>query len=71
MGTGIKGKAKTYFNVMELSEAFAAWQEEKGDVYTSSDLHEWQVRFQLAIAQQLTMIAQHLGKIVANAAKVE
>ena len=63
-------KEKTYYNVIELSEAFQAALHAGGQMPVA-EMHFWQIRFTLAIAQQLTMIAQHLGKIVANAAKVE
>lgn len=58
-----KQEQKTYYSVMELSEAFniaMAENKERGTVSTP-ELHLWQVKFQLAIAQQLTVISKHLG----------
>lgn len=58
---------KTYYSVMELSEAFnvaMAGNSERGTISTP-ELHLWQVKIQLAIAQQLTVISKHLGDFLA------
>lgn len=67
----MKNETKVYAKVTELSEQFEAWEQKKEHPNASQpiaiDYLFWQARFQLVIAQQLTMISQHLGKIVANA----
>lgn len=56
---------KDYTKVTELSREFAEWKEKVPVKQRASvDLLQWQIEFQLCIAQQLTIIAQHLGKIV-------
>jgi hypothetical protein len=35
------------------------------------EIQLWQARFMLAIAQQLSVVASHLGKIVRKAEKVD
>jgi hypothetical protein len=61
---------KTYYNVIQLSSDFHGWMD-TGDraehVPTAAELLLWQARFQLAIAQQLSMVAKHLGTIVKTA----
>lgn len=67
-----KKNHNVYLNVMELSAAFNEVIATPAPVpLTTAELHRWQVLFQAAIAQQLTMIAQHLGRIVHHASKVE
>ncbi len=60
---------KDFINVVKLSEAFNDFVEAvgAGKGTSSHELHLWQVRAQYAIAQQLTIIAAHLGKIVGKA----
>lgn len=62
---------KDYYKVTELSERFEVWQNANADGlrqerYVTQALM-WQARFQCAIAQQLTIIAGHLGRIVGKA----
>lgn len=71
---------KLFFKVTELSETFETFSRNIGDEIhkqtTAKKIDErtvmhleillWQVRTQLAMAQQLTMVAQHLGEIVAK-----
>ena len=65
MGNGMD---KDYFNIAAMTAAFRKWDEliKKGEV-TPESIQLWQVRAQLAIAQQLSVISGHLGKIVQRA----
>lgn len=63
-------KTKTYFLITKMTEAFRKWEADipgpaKGELVLQLGL--WQIRAQLAIAQQLSIISQHLGEIVAQA----
>jgi hypothetical protein len=60
---------KDFINVAKLSGEFNQFisNNEKGMSFSSIGLHLWQVQAQFAIAQQLTIIAGHLGKIVGKA----
>ena len=61
---------KDYYKVSELSSDFEQWNAvlNVGTFDEKTRKHlllvVWQTKAQLAIAQQLTMIAQHLGEIV-------
>jgi hypothetical protein len=61
---------KDYANVAAISREYLEWKDKKKDdkqIPTPQELHAWQVQFQLIMAQQLTVIAGHLGRIVAAA----
>lgn len=66
-------KEKTFFKITELSETFEAgdWLKviatfPEADMRTRMHLSVlvWQVKAQLAIAQQLSIVSKHLGEIV-------
>jgi hypothetical protein len=65
----MKDEKKDYAKVTVVSAAFNEYLQ-TNDVKTrtvefkSQELLLWQAKFQLIIAQQLTIIAGHLGKIV-------
>jgi hypothetical protein len=55
-----------FYNIGKISEEFKdAWSNEELPAQTAVQL--WQAKFLLAIAQQLSVIASHLGKIVRKA----
>jgi hypothetical protein len=61
-------ESKDFYKITDLSLHFKAWQSEQKPL--DSVMHEiqlWQARFMLGIAQQLSVIASHLGKIVRKA----
>lgn len=62
----MKEDRKDFYKVTDLSEWFRTWTAEQRDP-KAADWLMWQARFQCAIAQQLTIIAGHLGKIVGKA----
>ena len=65
----MKEDGKTFYNVIKMSEGFRDFERDnKVQLATGleTQCRAWELRFQLAIAQQLTMIAQHLGEIVAQ-----
>jgi hypothetical protein len=64
---------KDYAKVTEVSAHFNDWLADmRGSTkpVTSQDILVWQAKFQLIIAQQLTIIAGHLGKIVGKAERL-
>lgn len=55
-----------FYNIGKLSEEFKdSWGNEELPAQTAVQL--WQAKFLLAIAQQLSVIASHLGKIIRKA----
>jgi uncharacterized protein YjfI (DUF2170 family) len=64
---------KDFINVAKLSAEFNQFvaNNEKAMSFSSIGLHLWQVQAQFAIAQQLTIIASHLGKIVGKAEELK
>lgn len=64
-----KPSEKTFFNIIQLSEEFraatvsvSAFPDERTQRHF--ELITWQIKAQLAIAQQLSVISKHLGEIV-------
>ena len=56
---------KDFLKVTEFSAAFNEWYSKASEAeITALALLRWQVRAQIIIAQQLTIVSQHLGKIV-------
>lgn len=62
----MKDEKKDYTRVTALSEEYRSWRTSVRSP-TSQEILMWQAEFQLVIAQQLTIIAGHLGKIVKTA----
>lgn len=61
-------EARDFYKISDLSNDFAEWQEANHhDMTTQTGVQVWQARFLLACAQQLSVIASHLGKIVRKA----
>lgn len=58
---------KAFYHVAKMSENFREWDNSQKKLDASQEARMWELRIQLAIAQQLTMIAQHLGEIVGKA----
>jgi len=65
---------KDFFKVTELSERWAQFEKEMETKQVPDartiihfELIQWQIRAQLAIAQQMTIISAHLGEIVGKA----
>jgi hypothetical protein len=56
-----------YFKITDLSKDFKAWKESKYQSTPQTDVQLWQAMFMLAIAQQVSIVASHLGKIVRTA----
>jgi hypothetical protein len=54
-----------YFNIGKMTEEFRNVSKGSEDDFRKYEL--WDLRFKLAIAQQLSVISGHLGKIVENA----
>ena len=62
---------KSYFKITGMSDEFRKWDDEVSD-YSKLSSNEsfdlltrmWELRFLLSIAQQLSIISGHLGKIV-------
>lgn len=63
--------SKDYYKISTLSEDFRSWLrvdlEGREKITTQTEVQIWQAQFMLAIAQQLSVIASHLGKIVGKA----
>jgi hypothetical protein len=62
----MSSEEKSYFKITELSREFDEWEATINNP-AQTDIQIWQVKMMLAIAQQLTMVAKHLGKIVSRA----
>jgi hypothetical protein len=60
-------ESKDFYKVTELTRDFVEFLARDRGEYKVADMYVWQVRATLAIAQQLTMVAKYLGKIVAKA----
>ena len=61
-----------FYKITEMSARFRDWQgEQKALDSPMQEIQLWQARFMLAIAQQLSVVASHLGKIVRKAEKVD
>lgn len=60
---------KDFYKITEMSEDFRVFNERtvKEDIPLQTMVQFWQARFMLAIAQQLSIVASHLGKIVRKA----
>ena len=59
---------KDFYKITDLSEVFQKWQsEQRSPDSPMQEIQLWQARFMLAIAQQLSVVAAHLGKIVRKA----
>lgn len=65
---------KDYYLITGMTESFRAWEKRFSDgpktpealeVFTAQG-RAWELRFQLAIAQQLSVISSHLGAIVSS-----
>lgn len=52
---------QSYFRITDMSERFR--ESSAGRVLSSQEILLWQANFQLAIAQQLSILSQHLGFI--------
>jgi hypothetical protein len=63
---------KDYYLITGMTESFRAWEKRSTEgTKTPQDVEilmaqgrVWELRFQLAIAQQLSVISSHLGQIV-------
>jgi hypothetical protein len=65
----MKERKDDYYNIGELSQSFRIFTEEmekdpKIEWSPTQLILMWQIRTQLAIAQQVSMVAKHLGEIV-------
>lgn len=64
-----------YFKVTAMSAAFRKWDAQHTTAGNMDDYHNggrmWELRFLCAIAQQLTIIAGHLGTIVGKAKELK
>jgi hypothetical protein len=59
---------KDYYNVRAMSAQFRKWDGDRApEEQKPQNIKLWELRFQLAIAQQLTIISAHLGAIVGKA----
>jgi hypothetical protein len=59
---------KDFYKITDLSEKFSTWQsEQKAFDNPMHEIQLWQARFMLAIAQQVSVVASHLGKITRKA----
>ena len=61
---------KDFYKITELSNRFHDWKRNdppKDPLPVQTEIQYWQACFMLAIAQQLSVIASHLGKIVGKA----
>ena len=62
---------KDFYNIAEMSAQFAKkqieWKDQKVDIPIQTEIQLYQARFMLAIAQQVSIVASHLGKIVRTA----
>ena len=58
-----------YYNIRAMSAAFRKWDSEQklDDLSLVERMNMWHLRFALSIAQQLSMVSAHLGKIVSKA----
>jgi hypothetical protein len=65
----MKSEKKDYANVAETSTRFAIFKQaiDERTIQPNAAILLWQAEFELMIAQQLTVIAGHLGRIVAAA----
>lgn len=63
----------TFYKITELSDDFAAraeeWRDQNEPIPLQTEIQLWQARFMLAIAQQVSIVANHLGKIVKKASE--
>jgi hypothetical protein len=64
-------KEKDFYSIAEMSDDFKMFEQssikrniERTDM---TEIQLWQARFMLAIAQQLSVVSAHLGKIVRKA----
>lgn len=63
---------KDFFKVTEMSGSFRVWcQTRKDEDMKAVELRLWELKFQLTIAQQLTIIAGHLGTIVGKSKELK
>jgi hypothetical protein len=60
---------KDFYRITEISAEFEQWQSTRPLDNPMQEIQLWQAQFLLAIAQQLSMVASHLGKIVRKAEK--
>jgi len=62
-------ETKDFYKVTDLTKIFQGWESENQNSLETPmlEIQLWQARFMLAMAQQLSMIASHLGKIVRKA----
>jgi hypothetical protein len=59
---------RDFYRISDLSKAYEEWQVSNyNDAQPQTRVQIWQATFMLAIAQQLSVIASHLGKIVRKA----
>jgi hypothetical protein len=65
---------KDYVKITEMSAGFASWHAQRGgqsfdDTAKNAawEARMWELQFLLAIAQQVSIVAQHLGKITRKA----
>ena len=65
---------KDYVKITELSAEFNSWHAQRGgqsfdDTAKNAawEARMWELQFMLAIAQQISIVAQHLGKITRKA----
>jgi hypothetical protein len=57
---------KDFFHIGKMTEEFRKLSKEHL-IANSPEAYVWHLRFELAIAQQLSVISAHLGKIVESA----
>lgn len=59
---------RDFYKISDLSNEFDKWaQQATAPLPVQTEVQYWQAKFMLAIAQQLSVIASHLGKIVRKA----
>lgn len=59
-----------FYKITDLSEEFKRWEDDPESVKVlpvQTEVQLWQAKFMLAIAQQLSIVASHLGKIIRKA----
>ena len=64
---------KDYYKITSLSGDFRNWLKvelKDKPLQPQTEIQLWQAQFMLACAQQLSVIASHLGKIVKKAEEV-
>lgn len=65
---------KDYTKITDMSARFASWHAQEGNRGFDDTIKDvawqarmWELQFMLAIAQQISIVATHLGKIVRKA----